>query len=382
MRHSEGVSYHDGQSDKSSVLREDTDFLNSNLYKINSTRNSMFIRYYSDIEQPRVYGVLLRFNCMPTASTILKRKLHKDIDSLDQGCFIEDNTIEARSTKKYRSWRIPGSGDRHYKKMSESKDDFDKLPHAVTLKKSRQSQQSSVDKRFKPRNDSEVLHPVFALYENRKSVRGRSTKPKNLLTKNPMLKKGSSLNKYHPRTVVKKAKKSSMEKVFLNEDYYNLVKGHEHQELLQPQPDLTIIVQPSKIDYSGSQNNGGVRFFIHRTYSVPIDPRDSIEVDNNVETFINLEYDDVDLLSGEFQRDKGCFRRVTRKNLWYDLEVELYNPLTYTLDSCIHEWQVKTMFKACKCLPHYYSELFDYWWNKNLRCNHQGLKCMALVNGK
>ena len=124
-----------------------------------------------------------------------------------------------------------------------------------------------------------------------------------------------------------------------------------------------------------------MRFFIHRTHLVPLDPRDSIEVDNNVEALINLEYDDVDYLSGEFQRDRGCVRRFSRKNLWYDLEVELYNPLTYTWDSCLHEWQAKTMFKACKCLPHYYSELFDYWWNKNLRCNHHGLKCMALVNG-
>ena len=105
----------------------------------------MFIRYYSAIEQPRVYGFLLSFHCIPTASTILKRKMYKAIDHSDQDCFIEDNVIEPRSTKQSRSWRIPGSGDRHYKKMPDSKVDFEKLPHAASLKKG----DYQVNQRFK-----------------------------------------------------------------------------------------------------------------------------------------------------------------------------------------------------------------------------------------
>ena len=134
MRHSEGVTYHDGPSNKSPVIREDTDFLDSNVYKINSTGNSMFIRYYSDIEQPRVYGFLIRFNCIPTASTVLKSKMYKAIDHSYQDCFIEDNVIEPRSTKQIRSWRIPGSGEKHYRTMPDHRVDFNKLPHAASLK--------------------------------------------------------------------------------------------------------------------------------------------------------------------------------------------------------------------------------------------------------
>ena len=148
IRHSEGVTYHDGPSNRSRVIREDTDFLDSNVHKINSTGNSMFIRYYSAIEQPRVYGFLLRFYCIPTASTILKRKMYKILDSTDQDCFIEDNTIDFRSAKKSRSWRIPGSGDRHFKKMPDSRVGLEKLPHAAALKKSIQRDQS-LNKRFK-----------------------------------------------------------------------------------------------------------------------------------------------------------------------------------------------------------------------------------------
>ena len=145
MRHSEGVTYHDGPSNRSPVIREDTDFLDSNVYKINSTGNSIFIRYYSAIEQPRVYGFLISFHCIPSASTILKRKIYKAIDHSDQDCFIEDNVIEPRSTKQSRSWRIPGSGDRHYRKMPDYRVDFDMLPHAASLKKGN----SEVNKRFK-----------------------------------------------------------------------------------------------------------------------------------------------------------------------------------------------------------------------------------------
>ena len=109
----------------------------------------MFIRYYSAIEQPRVYGFLLSFHCIPSASTILKRKKYKAIDPSDQDCFIEDNVIDPRSTKQSRSWRIPGSGDRHYKKMPDSKVDFDKLPHSASLKKG----DYQVDKRFRNKDN-------------------------------------------------------------------------------------------------------------------------------------------------------------------------------------------------------------------------------------
>ena len=143
MRHSEGVTYHDGPSNRSPVIREDTDFLDSNVYRVNSTGNSMFIRYYSAIEQPRVYGFLLRFYCIPITSTVFKSKMTKVINSSDQDCFIEDNTIEPRSTKQSRYWRIPGSGDRHYRKMPDYRVDFDKLSHSASLKK------GEVNKRFK-----------------------------------------------------------------------------------------------------------------------------------------------------------------------------------------------------------------------------------------
>ena len=246
---------------------------------------------------------------------------------------------------------------------------------------SKELQEREDNKWIKQRNHSEPLHPILALYKDRNPIREKSIKSRNHLEQTLMQKKGSMVGRYYPTNAKKLARKSPAKKTFHRQELSDLAKGHEHEEMLQPRPDLTIMVQPSKIDYAGWQNDGGVRFFIHRTHLVPLDPRDSIEVDNNVETFINLEFDDVDLLSEEFQRERGCIRRFSRKNLWYDLEVEIYDPLTYTWDSCIHEWQAKTMFKACKCLPHYYSELFDYWWNKNLRCNHHGLKCMALVNG-
>ena len=149
MRHSEGVTYHDGPSNRSPVIREDTDFLDSNVYRVNSTGNSMFIRYYSDIEQPRVYGFLLRFYCIPITSTVLKSKMTKVINSSDQDCFIEDNTIEPRTTKQSRYWRIPGSGDRHYRKMPDYRVDIEKLPHAASLKKGNYK----VKKRYKDKNN-------------------------------------------------------------------------------------------------------------------------------------------------------------------------------------------------------------------------------------
>ena len=240
--------------------------------------------------------------------------------------------------------------------------------------------QGDHSKWIKQRNDSEPFHPILGLFDDKNPITLKPTKSRNLAKQTPRLKKGSMLA--NPKNVMKMTKKNPLKKIFHHEDYSNIAKGHEHQEMLQPRPDLTIMVQPNKFEYVGWQNNGGVRFFIHRPQSLPTDPRHSIEIDNNVEAFINLEHKDVDAMSGEFMKDPRCMRYVTRDNLWFDLEVEIANPLTYTWDSCIHEWQAKTMFKTCKCLPHYYSELFDYWWNKNLRCNHHGLKCMALVNGK
>ena len=102
----------------------------------------MFIRYFSAIEQPRVYGFLFHFQCIPTASTILKRKLSSNVIDFDQDCFIEDNTIESKSTKQSRSWRVSREGDRHLKKIPDSRINFDMLPHATALKKSRQKDHS------------------------------------------------------------------------------------------------------------------------------------------------------------------------------------------------------------------------------------------------
>ena len=84
----------------------------------------MFIKYYSAIEQPRVYGFLFHFHCIPTASTILKRKMYEVIDSPDANCFIEDNTIESKSTKQSHYWRIQGSGDKNYKKRIKTKENL------------------------------------------------------------------------------------------------------------------------------------------------------------------------------------------------------------------------------------------------------------------
>ena len=93
----------------------------------------MFIKYYSAIEQPRVYGFLLHFHCIPTASTMFKRNIHEGIDSPDEDCFIEDNTIEFKSTKQSNFWRIPGSGDRHYKKRIKNKENLERRQYRLNL---------------------------------------------------------------------------------------------------------------------------------------------------------------------------------------------------------------------------------------------------------
>ena len=84
----------------------------------------MLIRYFSEIEIARVYGVLLRFYCKPTASTM------SSMAASDEDCFTQDNTIH----KTYRSWRVQGLGDRYFKK-SKSRDDLNGLPLADKLKK-------------------------------------------------------------------------------------------------------------------------------------------------------------------------------------------------------------------------------------------------------
>ena len=242
--------------------------------------------------------------------------------SPSEDCFIEDNTIPQDYIKslKFRSWRIPGSGDRHFKKMQGSALDLNKLPHAAVLKKSRLEAQSfntmemdihfdknsaskndlflqrnrrhrslseikQNNKNFYLWNDTRYLHPMLQMPANKIPFQYRNTK-----SRRNSRKTSTKSTRIYPRNVVKmaNAKTTPTTKMPHHEDFSNLPKGHEHQEMLQPRPDLTIMVQPSKIDYAGWQNNGGIRFFIHRTYTVPLDPRDSIEIDNNIEAFINL----------------------------------------------------------------------------------------------
>ena len=89
----------------------------------------MLISYFSEIEAPRVYGFLLRIYCIPMASAMFKKRILPFPDP-DEDCFIEDNTIPPA----YRSWRIPGSGNRHYRKVH-SNFELDKLPNADALNK-------------------------------------------------------------------------------------------------------------------------------------------------------------------------------------------------------------------------------------------------------
>ena len=75
--------------------------------------------------------------------------MYKAIDHSDQDCFIDDNVIEQRSTKQSRSWRIPGSGDRHYRKMPDYRVGFEELPHAASFKKG----SYEVNKSYKGKNN-------------------------------------------------------------------------------------------------------------------------------------------------------------------------------------------------------------------------------------
>ena len=231
---------------------------------------------------------------------------------------------------------------------------------------------------IKPRNNTQALHPILALFNEKKKVAEKRSRGSSIVKQKPFSIKDTELTMRYPRNVVKMAMKTPTKKYPI---YVNIAKGHENQEMIFPRPDLTIMVQPSKIDHAGRKNNGGVRLFIHRPQTVPTNPFKEIKVDNNVEAFINLKYQDVSEISNEFIPNKRCIRYITRSHLWHNYSIEIANDQTYTWDSCVHEWQAKTMMRICKCLPHYYSELFDYWYNTNLRCNHQGLKCMAIVNG-
>ena len=229
----------------------------------------------------------------------------------------------------------------------------------------------------KLKNDTGPLHPILSLYAKKKPK--QDLHASKMLVRRKLMPVDTKRTKGYPRNVVKMAKKSLTKK---NLQDINLPKGHEHQEMILPRPDLSIMVQPSKIDYVGRKNNGGVRLFIHRPFTTPTDPFKEMNVDNNVEAFINLEYEDMYEISNEFKTNTRCIRYITQGHLWHNYSIEIADEETYTWDSCVHEWQAKTMMRICKCLPHYYSELFDYWYNANLRCNHHGLKCMAIVNGK
>ena len=125
-------------------------------------------------------------------------------------------------------------------------------------------------KDFKPHQS------VSGLHGNRNIDNFNHKKSNHPQRVNQVPRKGSRLTKNHPQTMMRLAKKTPLQRSFNYKDK-NLAKGYEHIELLHPRPDLTIMVQPSKIDYAGWQNNGGIRFFIHRPLTIPIDPRDAIE---------------------------------------------------------------------------------------------------------
>ena len=131
-------------------------------------------------------------------------------------------------------------------------------------------------------------------------------------------------------------------------------------------------------------NNGGFRIFAHRHFVPATDPDSAIYIQNNAEAFVNIDYK----RNNDFDRQVKtfpCWHTVHQWNLWFDLEVEIVNYKTYSREGCIHEWQAKTLFRICKCLPYHYTQVFDWWWGRwdeTLRCNHHGLKCFALVNSK
>ena len=137
-------------------------------------------------------------------------------------------------------------------------------------------------------------------------------------------------------------------------------------------------------DFGEIKNNGGFRIFVHRPYIPATDPDSAVYIHNNAEAFVNVDYKRDNQLEKEVQTFP-CWHTVHQWNLWFDLEVEIVNYKTFSREGCVHEWQAKTLFRICKCLPYYYTEVFDWWWGRwdeTLRCNHHGLRCFALVNSK
>ena len=137
-------------------------------------------------------------------------------------------------------------------------------------------------------------------------------------------------------------------------------------------------------DFGEIKNNGGFRIFVHRPFIPATDPTSAIYIHNNAEAFVNVDYKRDDDFKREAQTFP-CWHTVDQDNLWFDLEVEIVYAKTYSREACVHEWQAKTLFRICKCLPYYYTKVFDWMWGRwleTLRCNHHGLKCFALVNSK
>ena len=137
-------------------------------------------------------------------------------------------------------------------------------------------------------------------------------------------------------------------------------------------------------DFGEIKNNGGFRIFVHRPYIPATDPDSAVYIHNNAEAFVNVDFKRDNILEKKVQTFP-CWHTVDQKNLWFDLEVEIVYAKTYSREACVHEWQAKTLFRICKCLPYHYTQVFDWnWgrWDETLRCNHHGLRCFALVNSK
>ena len=161
MRKSEGVSYFDGPTMSSKVIREDTDYLLPFTVNVSSSGNQMLIKYFSDIEVARVYGVLLHFYCIPNDIPMENKTKSSKPDLSDEDCFTEDNTL----SHAFRSWRIPGFGDKYYKEH-EPRMKWNKLPHFERLKKIKADDFSSKKIRmpqFIPKLDFKYLYQTTIL---------------------------------------------------------------------------------------------------------------------------------------------------------------------------------------------------------------------------
>ena len=93
----------------------------------------MLISYYTEIEAARVYGFPLHIYCIPTATTVFLQNT-SPFPVSDEDCFTEDNTIPPLS---HRSWRIPGTGDRNYRKVESNFYNDQQPQKANVLKKLR-----------------------------------------------------------------------------------------------------------------------------------------------------------------------------------------------------------------------------------------------------